>query len=48
MSEWVLVKANSAIVLDLSWRKQVNCQWDDDDVRFVLDQHTELNFYSAS
>jgi hypothetical protein len=27
----------------------VNFQWDDDDdVRFVLDQHTELDFYSAS
>ena len=23
-------------------------QWDDDDVRFVLDQHAELDFYSAS
>jgi hypothetical protein len=27
---------------------QVNFQWDDDEVRFVLDQHTELDFYSAS
>ena len=23
-------------------------QWEDDEVRFVLDQHAELNFYSAS
>jgi transposase len=23
-------------------------QWNDDDVRCVLDQHTELDFYSAS
>jgi hypothetical protein len=23
-------------------------QWNDDDVRFVLDQHTKLDFYSAS
>jgi len=23
-------------------------QWDDDEVRFVLDQHAELDFYSAS
>ena len=23
-------------------------QWNDDDVRFVLDQHTELDCYSAS
>jgi len=29
-------------------REQVNFQWDDDEVRFVLDQHAELDFYSAS
>ena len=23
-------------------------QWNDDDIRFVLDQHAELDFYSAS
>ena len=28
--------------------KQVNFQWDDDEVCFVLDQHAELDFYSAS
>jgi hypothetical protein len=27
---------------------QVNFQWDDDEVRFVLDQHAELDFYIAS
>jgi hypothetical protein len=32
----------------VSWREQVNFQWDDDKVRFVLDQHAELDFYSAS
>jgi hypothetical protein len=32
----------------LSWREQVNFQWGDDEVRFVLDQHTELDFLSAS
>jgi hypothetical protein len=31
----------------ISWREQVNVQWDDDEVRFVLDQHTEMDFYSA-
>ena len=30
------------------WREQVNYQWDDDEVRIVLDQHAELDFYSAS
>jgi len=32
----------------ISWREQVNYQWDDDKVRFVLDQQTELDFYGAS
>jgi hypothetical protein len=32
----------------LSGREQVNFQCDDDEVRFVLDQHAELDFYSAS
>jgi uncharacterized membrane protein len=32
----------------ISWREQVNFQWDDDEVRFVLDQHADLDFYSAS
>jgi hypothetical protein len=31
----------------IPWRKQVNFQWDDDEVRFVLDQHAYLDFYSA-
>ena len=31
----------------MSWREQVNFQWDDDEVRFVLDQIVELNAYSA-
>ena len=29
-------------------REQVNFQWDDDEVHFVLGQHAELDFYSAS
>ena len=44
MSEWLLFNANSAI----SWREQVNFQWDDYEVRFVLDQQAELDFYNAS
>ena len=30
------------------WPEQFNFQWDDDDVRFVLGQHGELDFHSAS
>jgi len=40
----LLFNANSAI----SWREQVNFQRDDDEVLFVLDQHTEVDLYSAS
>jgi hypothetical protein len=32
----------------ISWREHVNYQWDDDEVRFVLDQLAELDCYSAS
>jgi hypothetical protein len=32
----------------ISWREQVNFQWDYDEVRFVLDQHDGMDFYSAS
>jgi hypothetical protein len=38
-------------VSPISWREQVNFQWgddDDDEVHFVLDQHAELDVFSAS
>jgi hypothetical protein len=35
-------------LLAISLREQVNFQWDDCEVRFVLDQHIVLDFYSAS
>ena len=36
------------LFFQLSWREQVNFQRNDNEVHFVLDQHTELDFYSAS
>jgi hypothetical protein len=33
---------------DILLREQVCFQWNDDDVRFVLDQDVEFYFYSAS
>ena len=47
VSEWVFINANSAIFSAISWWQQVNFQWDDDEVNFVLDQHAELDFHSA-
>ena len=32
----------------LSWREQVNFQWDDAEVGFALHQHAELEFYRTS
>jgi hypothetical protein len=38
--EWVLFNANSAIVQLYHRDNRLNCQWDDDEVRFVLDWHS--------
>ena len=43
MSQWV----SDGYLMPISWRENVNFQWDDDEVHFVLDQHAELDFYSA-
>ena len=32
----------------ISWQEQVALWWSDDDICFVLEQHAELDFYSAS
>ena len=48
MSEWLLVNTQVSRFWAIGWWKQVTLQWDDDDVRFVLDQHAHLDFYSAS
>ena len=42
VSEWLLLNSNSTIF------QLYHFQWDDDEVRFVLDQHAEIDFYSAS
>ena len=42
VSEWLLFNAT------ISLREQVNFQWDDDEVLFILDQQAELDFYSAN
>jgi hypothetical protein len=43
MCEWV---SDCCLTSAISWREQVNFQWDD--VCFVLDQHAEFDFYSTS
>jgi hypothetical protein len=54
VSDWLLFKANSAIFqlsnvqLQRSAIQQVNFQCDDDEIRFVPDQHAELDCYSAN
>jgi hypothetical protein len=39
LSERLLFNANFSVI---SWREQVNFQWDDDEVRIVLDQQAEF------
>ena len=34
--------------LAISCREQINVHWDDDEIRFVLDQHAEVDVYGAS
>ena len=47
--EWmIVVQCQFSNFSAISWREQVNFQRDDDEVRSVLDQHAEMDFYSAS
>ena len=39
---------NISAIFQLYHGKNVHFQWDDDELRIVLDQHTELDIYSAS
>jgi hypothetical protein len=49
LREWLLFNDNSAIKNSaISRREKVNFHWYDDEVRFVQDQHAELDFYSGS
>ena len=46
ISEWLLFNANSTIFSFIM--TMFYFPWDDDEVRFVLDQQALLDFYSAS
>jgi len=49
VNEWEIVVLHQFSNFSaISRREQVNFQWNDDEVRFVLVQHAELDFYSAS
>ena len=43
VSEWLLFNANSSI-FQLYQQEQVNFQWDDEELHFVLDQHLSWIF----
>jgi hypothetical protein len=49
-SHWQLYMAtvSNHVTRYLKFSITVNYQWDDDEVHFVLDQHAEFDFYSAS
>ena len=49
MSDWVsVVKRELSNSTAIASREQVNLQWNDDEIRFVLDQHASFDFYSAN
>ena len=51
MSEWVsscCLTPTQHFFLALSYQEQLNFQRDDDEVRFVQDQHAYLGYYKAS
>jgi predicted alpha/beta hydrolase len=47
MSEWLLFNAKWESIQQMMTRTSYS-QWNDDDVRFVLDQQDYLDLYSAS
>ena len=47
-SESLLFNAKLCYSSAISWLEQFNFQWIDVEVHFVLDQHAELDFYSAN
>ena len=47
VSEWLIALHQFSNFSAISWREQVNFQWNDDEDSFVLDQHDELILYSA-
>jgi len=44
----IIVLQQLSNCLAISWWEQVNFQWDNDEVHFILDQHAKLDFYSAN
>ena len=48
MSEWLLLNAKWTNLPLYHGENKSHFQWDDDDVRFELDQHAYLDFYHVS
>ena len=46
VSEWVIVQCQVSNFSAISWQEQVAFWWEDVHI-FILDQHGELDFYSA-
>lgn len=38
--EWLVVECQMSNFSVISWWEHITCQWDEDNVHFVLDQHT--------
>ena len=48
MTKWLLFNANLTIFQLYQGENKLTFHWDDDGVRFVLEQHAELDLDSAS
>ena len=48
VNEWLLFNANLRNLSLYHGENKLYFQWDDEEVRFVLDQHSELDIHSAS
>jgi len=46
-SRVIVVECQFSNFSTISWREKVNFQWNDDEVRFVLEQHAELHSDSS-
>ena len=48
MNEWLLFITKMSNISAIAWTEHIIFWRDDEDVRFVLDQHIKLDFYSDS
>ena len=48
VSEWLIILNNKWTIFQLYYGENKLLQWNDNDIRFVLDQYAELDFYRSA